>query len=101
MGTPSVSAIPSVTEAQAHRIRAKELLSGHRKLDSSDIPLLFTMPLTKEMQELDEFVTSCIYCGVRFELILDDHAINKAMAGCLLSHARSHQPGQPGARRMR
>lgn len=101
MGATIVPKIPTITEAGARKLRALEIFTQRRKLESSDIPLLFTLPATEELHTLDQFVTTCLFCGDRFELVLDDHAINRAMAGCLLSHARTHQPGQPGIRKLR
>lgn len=76
-------------------------LRNPQKLEASDIPNLYSMPSPEEMERIDECSISCKQCGVIFDLVLDNHALNKGMCQALLQHSRAHQPGQPGIRRRR
>lgn len=72
-----------------------------KKLEASDLVNLFSMPSREEMEQLDEVVVACKECGGSWAVVLTvDHAISRGTCNSLLAHARSHQPGAPGMRRI-
>jgi len=75
--------------------------SKKKKLEASDLVYLFSMPTPEVMQELDEVTVVCKTCLAGWAVTLTvDHAIHRGTVNALLAHARSHQPGQPGMRRI-
>jgi len=91
-------------QKEFHAMSAKVLsaLSTPRNLKVNDLRTLFSFPTTEEMASLDAVEVACLTCDRAWEVILDDHAVSRGTASALLSHARSHQPGnKPGMRRVR